>query len=324
MQLRSHEHAQEKTALTVQELLGGTLLSGAAAGGIAGYRKGGGEGAARGALGGALGAPVGSALGGIGGGLADHALGTRGLGALGVLVGGVGGGIGGYKALTHGVKKPPEEHTEKRAFFDELVKLGAVTDEQAQRTLDRLEGLERNRPDLGQLGRYAMVGAVAGPAIKAVGNLIKGRNPLDFGGTHAVRGALGEMATGALSAGAIPVVRHRLDRRAATSTLRDYLQERSVAPKVAFQVSQYSGPLSEGAFKMTSGLPPVRVPPLTASPVEKPKTAGLATTPNGQLASARAVGLPKVTSPGGSVAALAKPKGFGTPLPGATNPNSLR
>lgn len=119
--------AHEKTALTVMELLGGAGAMGAAVGGGAGYHKGGAEGAGRGAAGAGIGAPVGAALGGIGGALADHALGTHGLGALGVLAGGVGGGVGGYKTMTHGVEKKSFDTLALAAMRDEYQKMADST-----------------------------------------------------------------------------------------------------------------------------------------------------------------------------------------------------
>ena len=92
-----------------------------------------------------------------------------------------------------------------------------------------------------------------------------------------------------------------------------------IADKLAFQVSQYSGPLSYGPFKQESKLPAFHAPNFAVA-VEK-KAAP--TTPAGLLSMSRGVGYPKVTTPGGSIAEIAKPKGFGKPPAGATNPNSL-
>jgi hypothetical protein len=105
-------------------------------------------------------------------------------------------------------------------------------------------------------------------------------------------------------------------------------------PKVAFNVSQYSGPLSYGPFKQESSQPGFRPPSLKA-PVEKKasdliatleqvvedrvKRAAAAITPAGLLSQTRSVGVtPKVTAPPGpSIAQVAKPVGFGKPAPGA-------
>jgi hypothetical protein len=102
--------------------------------------------------------------------------------------------------------------------------------------------------------------------------------------------------------------------------------------------SQYSGPLSYGAFKMTSGIPAFRSPEMTRQDgsnqpagwmVGGGKTAAslaalnASTTPAGRLAAGQRVGAPRTTAPAGpSIAEIAKPKGFGMPLAGATKPLS--
>jgi hypothetical protein len=104
--------------------------------------------------------------------------------------------------------------------------------------------------------------------------------------------------------------------------------------KEAFQTSQYSGPLSYGPFKMTSGIPPFRSPAMTKGDptvAEKPwmvggeKIAGGMNTaldsmgPAGRLTQTQRVGAPKTTGVAGpSIADIAKPTGFGKPLAGAT------
>src|SRR4051812_22970014 len=95
----------------------------------------------------------------------------------------------------------------KTAFFDELSKVGAISEEQARGSLDRLDTLERNKPALGQVGRYAGLGAVAGPAMSLAGNLIKKgpRGALDFGGKSVARGILGDAAKGAIGGGLVPL-----------------------------------------------------------------------------------------------------------------------
>lgn len=85
--------------------------------------------------------------------------------------------------------------------------------------------------------------------------------------------------------------------------------------KTGFAVSQYSGPLSYGRFKQESYIPPFSAPALKVSE----KKASSALTPAGRLASTAGVGQPKMGAPPGpSIAQLTKPKGFGTPMPGAT------
>jgi hypothetical protein len=111
--------------------------------------------------------------------------------------------------------------------------------------------------------------------------------------------------------------------------------------------SQYSGPLSFGPFKQTSGIPPFQRPPLTAPAEEKTaeqrcphghvisKTAGCRTCgyaktaapmasatgamgPKASLTATQRMGQPKTTGfAGPSISDVSKPKGFGKPLSGA-------
>jgi hypothetical protein len=121
---------------------------------------------------------------------------------------------------------------DKTAFFQELVKIGAVSEEQARSSLDRLNTLERNKPTLKQVGRYAGVGAVAGPAMSLVGNVIKKgpKGALDFGGKTVLRGALGDAAKGAIGGGLVPLARNQLDRRGEINTLKSFVQEHQLPP----------------------------------------------------------------------------------------------
>lgn len=118
------------------------------------------------------------------------------------------------------------------SIFDELLKLGAVSDEQAQSSLDRLETLEKNKPTVGQVARYGALGAVAGPVIGGVGNA------LEHGRVYRGKGnLLANVAKGAISSGAIPLVRGELDRRAEVGTLKKYVGE---GQKTAGKVLQFS------------------------------------------------------------------------------------
>lgn len=109
-----------------------------------------------------------------------------------------------------------------RSFLDELQKLGAVSDEHAQRSLDRLDSLERSRPTVGQVGRYGAIGAVAGPAIGAISNIIEKKPPIG-----SVRSLAASAVKGGLSASAIPLARAHFDRKAEIGTLHRYLKERN-------------------------------------------------------------------------------------------------
>jgi hypothetical protein len=105
-------------------------------------------------------------------------------------------------------------------FFDELAKLGAVTDDEARRALDRYDNLEQNKPTLGQVGRYGGLGAAAGAGLHALGRTIEG-------GTNPVtRRSLGGAAlTGAISMGAVPLLRNALDQHTERGTLKKYLSQ---------------------------------------------------------------------------------------------------
>ena len=108
------------------------------------------------------------------------------------------------------------------SLFDELVKLGAISDEDAQKSVDRLEALEKAKPTGGQVARYAGLGAVAGPAIGTLQHAIEhGHLPT---GRRQAAAAVG----GALSMGAIPLIRSGLDRRAEVGHLKDYLKQEHV------------------------------------------------------------------------------------------------
>lgn len=86
--------------------------------------------------------------------------------------------------------------------------------------------------------------------------------------------------------------------------------------------SQYSGPLSFGPFKQTSGIPPFQRPPLTA-PVDEKTAAPMASAtgamgPKASLTATQRMGQPKTTGfAGPSISDVSKPKGFGKPLSGA-------
>lgn len=115
------------------------------------------------------------------------------------------------------------------ACFDELLKLGAVSDEQATAAVNRLDTLERNKATPGRVARYAAVGAATAPVIAGVGNAIRGkgfRNGLS--GVKHLREVAGDAAKGGLAAGAVPVIQQHLDHKAEVHTLKKYLTENGV------------------------------------------------------------------------------------------------
>lgn len=244
-----------------------------------------------------------------------------------------------------------------RSCIDELEKLGTITPEQAQASLDRLQQLEDRKPTVGQALRYGALGAVAGPTISASADLIRGNKPFkpaEVSGapiSHGrLRSAAGSALAGALTSGAIPLLRYQTDRGAEIRTLKRFLKEHQAAPpeKTAkakdepkkekdadsamdfaasydpgsFRTSQYSGPLSYGPWILPSLLPPGEDQPLDVTVERKKQAASLVPsitgTPKAKLTTAQKIGQPKMTSPSGpSIADVAKPRGYGLPQPGA-------
>lgn len=100
-------------------------------------------------------------------------------------------------------------------------------------------------------------------------------------------------------------------------------KEAGVGVGAGMTASQYSGPLSYGPFKMTSQIPAFTAPSMTKEESGTKAAASMATatdamSPAGKLNVTQRVGSPKTTGfSGPSIADVAKPKGFGTPMPGA-------
>lgn len=198
----------------------------------------------------------------------------------------------------------------------------AVTEEEAQGALDRLDRLDSIKPTAQQVARYGMIGAVATPSINALGNAIKGKPLFDRGPGKMglVRSIASDAAKGAIGLGLVPVIRHQADRSAERKTLTRFIEDDS--DKLAFQTSMYSGPLSYGGFEMVSSIPAFRRPSLTSPIAAIAKEAGVATTPAGVLARSKAVGKTpgSATNFGPSISQLS-PSG-GRPIAGAIKPSS--
>lgn len=228
-----------------------------------------------------------------------------------------------------------------RAVFDELEKLGTVTPQEARRSLDRLDQIEKDKPTAGQVARYGLLGAGTGALTKGLGSLI------EHGELPTARGALGGATIGAIGMGALPLVRQHLDRRAEYNTLKRFMEEyassddKTAEEKLkkekdadsaldfnagydpgSFSVSQYSGPLTYGPWILPSLLSYTQPQSLETTVERKKQAASLMPTtpasPKTGLTAARKVGQPKLTAPSGpSIADVAKPQGFGLALPGA-------
>lgn len=122
------------------------------------------------------------------------------------------------------------------AFFSELAKIGAISDEQARGSLERLDTLERNKPTMGQMGRYAGLGAVTAPAMGMISTAIRsGGKALVEGGTvkDKLRSVAADAAKGAVGMGAMPLLRSHLDRRAEVGTLKNYMQQPHELPSAS-------------------------------------------------------------------------------------------
>lgn len=111
-------------------------------------------------------------------------------------------------------------------ILDELEKLGAISPEQARRSLDRLDVLESSKPTGGQVMRYGALGAATAPVLGMVSNVIRKKPALE-GKMVAdkVRSAAADATRGALGMGALPLVRGQLDQRAEMGTLKKFLKE---------------------------------------------------------------------------------------------------
>lgn len=107
-----------------------------------------------------------------------------------------------------------------------MVKSASISPDQARRSLDRLDSLERSKPTLGQVGRYGMIGGLGGAAIGAVGNAIEGGSALK-GATPKAKmlNVAANAAKGALGGGALPLLRAHSDRHAEMGTLRKYMNQ---------------------------------------------------------------------------------------------------
>jgi len=107
-----------------------------------------------------------------------------------------------------------------------LAKSAAVSPDAARRSLDRLDTLERNKPNVGQVARYGGIGALGGAAAGALGNAIEHGTALK-GATPKAKALnlVSAAAKGAIGGGALPLLRSHSDRHAEMGTLRKFMQE---------------------------------------------------------------------------------------------------
>lgn len=125
------------------------------------------------------------------------------------------------------------------SFFSELIKLGTISDEEAEVALKRYQALKESRPDAGQIARYSALGAAVAPTMHVAGNLLKGeglKGAVSVAEKYRNQGA-GMMArgvgrslgagaiTGAVGMGLVPIARHWMDRGAEKHKLKEYLHQ---------------------------------------------------------------------------------------------------
>jgi hypothetical protein len=141
-------------------------------------------------------------------------------------------------------------------MLDELCKLGAISDEEAMDTLQRLDAMDKNKLTPGQVGRYAAIGAVAGPAVNMARSVIQKKNYFKDAPSVAgkARYLLGDAAAGAATSGGIPILRSALDRRAAKSNLQEYMQGAPPHVQMPPPVGDDAAPMVEPPPKIASGL----------------------------------------------------------------------
>lgn len=126
------------------------------------------------------------------------------------------------------------KHAMSTAFFDELDKLGAISDAEALRALESLQDLEDSKPTAKQMAGYAGIGAVSAPVVHALGNVIAKGHPLSaplgsglgqLSRSAALREMGSQAAKGAIGAGAIPIVQQEYDRHSKMKVLRKWVKE---------------------------------------------------------------------------------------------------
>lgn len=147
-----------------------------------------------------------------------------------------------------------------------LNKKAAVSDEQAQSAVNRLDTLERNKPTFRQAARYGAIGAAAGPAMNLIGSAIAKKNP--FKDTTMLRGLASDATKGAIAGGAVPLLRSHLDRRAEVGTLKNYLSERQKEAAFIDTIKQQGGKALAGLHHLENPIEVAGLASLAAAPVD--------------------------------------------------------
>jgi hypothetical protein len=115
------------------------------------------------------------------------------------------------------------------AFFHELSKLSSIDPAAIQKSIDDLERIEQNSPDLEQLKRNSILGAVSGPIIGGIQDLIENKTIFQYmpDGSKSLYKTIikpvSRAAAGVVATGVLPVIRHKLDRNAQRNVLQKQL-----------------------------------------------------------------------------------------------------
>lgn len=113
------------------------------------------------------------------------------------------------------------------AMFNELEKLGAVSDAEAARALQSLQDLEDNKPTIGQTLGYAGIGAAATPLIHMAGNVIRKGRPFEGAGSlDKLREVGSQVFKGGIGGTAVSIGQQQFDRHHNMNKLRSYVAER--------------------------------------------------------------------------------------------------
>lgn len=169
-----------------------------------------------------------------------------------------------------------------RSFFDELVKLGEVTEEEAAHALDRYEKVNQMKMDAEQLKNNMLIGAASKPTMRLVSNAIMGA-PLIKGAPGArlgkTRGVLADMLMGSVGAAGLTMLKQHADEQAYKNKVEQFLKERTQKEK-ATQIVEHP-------------FEPPNYPPDVMHKLEEPvgiKAAGVAINPGGLAYKAKAAG----------------------------------
>lgn len=107
----------------------------------------------------------------------------------------------------------------------------SVSDEEAERAVSRIHTLDQNKPTVAQVGRYAGLGAAGGIGVGALKDTIAGDTHFGTGSLkNRIRRGVGSAVAGAVTSGALPLVRTHLDRGVEKEKLKNWMSQNAVSP----------------------------------------------------------------------------------------------